>query len=162
MSMPISDAHNPQMAVETAAAVLRCDGASFHGAGTSQLAKEIYTPLRLSGHAQALTFSPGQSIHPFRAVADTSAGLLNPSACTEAAWDICRNGLVERLVVQSIKKFYQLVRRAAGTAQLADEGVHLASSDIRVPRRATVETDHLCDCLKCSAVHVGRGEGEIS
>src|SRR5712671_5881162 len=91
-----------------------------------------------------------------------SAGLLNPSAYTEAAWDFCRNGLVERLVVQSTQKFYQLVSRATGTAQLADEGVHIASSDIRIPRRATVESDHLCECLKCSALHVGRGEGEIS
>jgi hypothetical protein len=58
MSMPISDAHNPQMAVETVQAVLRCNGASFHGAGTSQLAKEIYTPLGHNGHSASSDFQP--------------------------------------------------------------------------------------------------------
>ncbi len=46
------------MTVETMQAVLRCDDASFHDAGTSQLAKEIYTLLRHSGHSASSDFQP--------------------------------------------------------------------------------------------------------
>src|SRR5260221_12626049 len=88
--------------------------------------------------------------------------LLNPSARTEAARDTRRNGLVERLIVQRSEKFYELVSRAARSAQLPHQRVHLPSCNIGIPRRATIEPDNLSERLKYSAVHVGTGEGEIS
>ena len=50
MSMPTSAAHNPYPNVEIIRRYLSCDDASLHRAGTSQFAKEIYTPLRHGGY----------------------------------------------------------------------------------------------------------------